>query len=166
MTHLSPARIGLVGDVYGNLNVTRKAIKMLDERALTEIHFLGDSGFVWNGGPKKDRVLGMIDDVPAKVEMVAFVTGGNHEGSDRLLTVEPDADETAVDFVDSLTHPSGRAGSFPRLNISKLKSHPCAQSPQTDRWIQAKRGRTGQACQLVLDVQGCVWSAIRRREIA
>ena len=92
MPHLSPARIGLVGDVHANLNVTRNAIKVLGGRGIAEIHFLGDFGFVWNGGPKEDRVLGMIDDVLDNVEAVAFVTGGNHEGYDRLLAIEPDAD--------------------------------------------------------------------------
>ncbi|MBC7760527.1 MAG: hypothetical protein H7201_01745 [Candidatus Saccharibacteria bacterium] len=63
MTHLSPARIGLVGDVQGDLNVTRNAIKVLGARGIAEIHFLGDFGFVWHGGPKEDRVHGMIVDV-------------------------------------------------------------------------------------------------------
>ena len=90
LLHLSPARIGLVGDVHGNLNVTRNAIKALGARGITEIHFLGDFGFVWNGGPKEDRVLGMIDDVLDKVGALAFVTGGNHEGYKRLFAIEPD----------------------------------------------------------------------------
>ncbi|MFM9921316.1 metallophosphoesterase [Lacisediminihabitans sp. H27-G8] len=92
MTHLSPARIGLVGDVHANLNVTRNAIKALGERGIAEIHFLGDFGFVWSGGPKEDRVLRMIDDVLEKVGAVALVTGGNHENYDRLLAIEPDAE--------------------------------------------------------------------------
>ena len=92
MTHISPGRIGLVGDVHANLSVTRHAINALGTRGITEIHFLGDFGFVWNGGSKEGRILGMIDDALEKVAAVGYITGGNHEGYDQLLAIEPDAD--------------------------------------------------------------------------
>lgn len=113
MTHLSPARIGLVCDVHGNLNVARNAIEVLGERGIAEIHFLGDFGFVWNGGSMEDRVLGMIDDVLDEVGAVAFVTGGNHEGYDRLLAIEPDA--------DGLRWPSARVALLPRGRRGRIQ---------------------------------------------
>lgn len=91
MTHVSPDRIGLVGDVHANLNVTLNAIKVLGARGISEIHFLGDFGFIWNGGAKECRILGMIDAALEKAGAVGYVTGGNHEGYDQLLAIEPDA---------------------------------------------------------------------------
>ncbi|QNE46227.1 hypothetical protein F1C58_04415 [Glaciihabitans sp. INWT7] len=86
--------------------MTRNAIKVLGARGITEVHFLGDFGFVWSGGPKEDRVLRMIDDVLEKVGAVALVTGGNHENYDRLLAIEPDA--------NGLRWLSGRVALLPR----------------------------------------------------
>lgn len=92
LNHISPDRIGLVGDVHANLAVTRNAIGAFGAHGITEIHFLGDFGFIWNGGAKEGRVLRMVETALEKVGAIGYVTGGNHEGYDLLLAVEPDAD--------------------------------------------------------------------------
>ena len=72
--------------------MTLNAIKVLGAHEIPEIHFLGDFGFVWGGGSKEHRVLGMLDSALEKVAAVGYVTGGNHEGYDELLAIEPDSD--------------------------------------------------------------------------
>jgi hypothetical protein len=85
--HLSPKRIGLIGDVHGDLRNTKRAIRMLAAEGITEMHFLGDFGFVWTGLHGEERDLNTLDRELAAHSAQAFVTGGNHEGYDRWSKV-------------------------------------------------------------------------------
>jgi hypothetical protein len=92
MHHVSPDRIGLVGDVHGNFATARNAVKVLADAGITEIHFLGDFGFIWSGGSKGYRALTMLHETLEDAGAVGFVTGGNHENYDQLLAIEADSD--------------------------------------------------------------------------
>ena len=91
MTHISPQRIGLIGDAHGNLHFMRKAIKELTSRGVTELHVLGDFGFVWDGSQRDALKLKPISLDLRKAGATLYVTGGNHEGYTDLLKIEPDA---------------------------------------------------------------------------
>jgi hypothetical protein len=80
--HLSPGRIGLIGDVHGNLRNAKRAIRMLAAEGITEMHFLGDFGFVWTGAHGEERDLNTLDRELAAHDARALVTGGNHDGYD------------------------------------------------------------------------------------
>lgn len=92
MTHISPQRIGLIGDAHGNMHFMRKAIKELTTRGLTELHALGDFGFVWDGSQRDAFKLKPLNLDLQKAGATLYVTGGNHEGYTDLLKIEPDAD--------------------------------------------------------------------------
>ena len=90
MTHISPRLLGIVADVHGNVHVALNAINVLVARGITEIHFLGDFGFMW-----RDDVAGQLAFKRLRLALedggaTAFVTGGNHENYDLMLAIEPD----------------------------------------------------------------------------
>lgn len=92
MAYLSPARIGLVGDAHGNLVFGRKAVLELAARGCTAIHFLGDFGFLWEGQNRDWKALKALSLVLEAAGVIAYVTGGNHDGYTEWLKRTPDAD--------------------------------------------------------------------------
>jgi hypothetical protein len=90
MPHISPRLIGLVGDVHGNINVAVNAITALAARGITEVHFLGDFGFMWADNNAAQLTFKRLRLALKTAGMTALVTGGNHENYDLLLAIVPD----------------------------------------------------------------------------
>jgi hypothetical protein len=67
-----------------------KAIDALTSRGITEIHALGDFGFVWDGSQRDALKLKRLQMALKRASATLFVTGGNHEGYATLLAIEPD----------------------------------------------------------------------------
>lgn len=85
--HRSPIMIGLVGDVHGTLKTAVRAIRALASEGITEIHFLGDFGFLWDGSHSQDQLLDMLSACLAENGAIALVTGGNHDSYDEWSKV-------------------------------------------------------------------------------
>lgn len=92
MLHISPNRIGLIGDTHGEVEVAMDALRTLLLKGVTEIHFIGDFGFVWSGSEDEADVLSCLEAILKKAGVIAYVTGGNHENYDVLHQFEPDCD--------------------------------------------------------------------------
>ena len=88
--HTTPAQIGLIGDVHGHVQHAVNAVNVLAASGITEVHFLGDFGFVWSGRLLEELALKQLRLTLEANGQIAFVTGGNHENYDRLLAIEPD----------------------------------------------------------------------------
>jgi hypothetical protein len=69
---------------------------MLAAEAITELHFLGDFGFVWTGGDTEERELDTLDRDLAAHSAQALVTGGNHDGYDRWAEIPVGATGTRL----------------------------------------------------------------------
>ena len=87
--HRSPVLIGLVGDVHGTLAIAVGAIRALAAEGITEIHFLGDFGFLWDGSHAESQLLDMLSESLSDHGAMALVTGGNHEGYDEWEKLRP-----------------------------------------------------------------------------
>lgn len=90
--HVSPRRIGLVGDVHGIATHAILAVESLAAQGITEHHFLGDFGFLWNGRNADQLKLKSLRLALERHGGVAFVTGGNHENYDALDRIAPGSD--------------------------------------------------------------------------
>jgi predicted phosphodiesterase len=92
LMYISPDVIGLIGDCHGNLNFATKAVRELAKRGITDIHFLGDFGFVFHGLPAERVALAALDQYLSEAGATAYITGGNHENYDLWNQFEPDQD--------------------------------------------------------------------------
>lgn len=91
-THRSPTTIGLVGDVHGSLPHSVAAIAALAAKGITEVHFLGDFGFLWTGAPIEEGRLNTLNGLLRNKGQTAFVTTGNHENYDLIEPIIADSD--------------------------------------------------------------------------
>lgn len=90
MPNLIDSRVGVIGDLHGNIHRGRKAIDVLASTGVGQFHFLGDFGFVWNGGQRQNLALKPITMALKRAGAIGFVTGGNHDGYDEWEKVESD----------------------------------------------------------------------------
>lgn len=88
--HHIPIRVGLVGDVHATIATTWRAIRRLANEGVTDIHFLGDFGFLWDGSTAQKVLLDLVSSKLTEHGATAYVTGGNHEGYDEWAKIEPD----------------------------------------------------------------------------
>jgi hypothetical protein len=90
---------------------------MLAAEAITEMHFLGDFGFVWTGGETEERELDTFDSDLAAHSARALVTGGNHDGYDRweLIPARPDGIRPVRPNIELL--PRGWRATSPAGNV-------------------------------------------------
>jgi len=90
---------------------------MLGAQGITEMHFLGDFGFVWTGAHGEARDLNTLDRELAAHSARALVTGGNHEGYDRWETIPvgPTGTRVVRDTVELL--PRGWRAASPAGNV-------------------------------------------------
>lgn len=76
------SRVGLVGDVHGNEQVASRAARVLHKQGIREVHFLGDFDLLWGAESRNRVLLARFDETLAELDMIAYVTGGNHEDYD------------------------------------------------------------------------------------
>ena len=85
------AKVGIAGDWHGSTKHAIKSIRTFQRLGVDTIYHLGDFGFGWNKSFEDQ-----VNEVLEELDMVIYVTPGNHENYDYLETLWDDPIVTGV----------------------------------------------------------------------